>query len=297
MILFNRLFCISAAAVCFSGFAASLQASEYVIKFDRPVKVGQKYRMTSSMSDQKEMQIFINDKHSKTELERTKLDYVADITVQEVDSAGNSIKESHKIIRCEELQNEARRELLAAGKTLLVSMTDTGAEYTVDGTDVSKTLKNADDIIAPTRKNQADELMGNNSKRRIGETWPIDNQLLATAFSDKDGLFSKQYMTGQMKLASAGKEGKIDYLLLEGTIDVSKIDSPIVPELKTDKSSIAVSFSSKLPVDHNLPVLESTRKMLMNITASGMQNFDGVSFDMSIKMRAEYFLIRGYLFE
>lgn len=235
-------------------------AKEYTIRLHRPKKVGQVVDCTVTGSVKWKTTYSVEGE--VTGERESQFEYIASGTVETkaVDDKGRDTKVSITIRRLTRTSEDTEVELIAPGKVILADRVDRNMVYTYADTAMSIPQEASNALEAarfgttyggPT----ADNIYLTDRPRRIGDSWSINNELLAKTFSDRSDLtVTKEDVVGQMQLVGLVKEDEVDCLKLRSDHTVTKIPlSRTMPEgSKLLDCKDVTSTVSLVPVDVTL---------------------------------------------
>jgi hypothetical protein len=274
--------------------AVSVRAQDYEIRLQRPKTAGQTYRVSVSGSEQNRMTMDINSKTEQKESENKAIDFESIVTILEIGKQGAPVKESHKIVKCERLENDSRLALVPPGTVVTAFLADKKQQFTIEGTEVSPEAKEVLDMVITLDDvdYSEDEAFGTKERKKIGDSWPINIKLAMEELRSSGLDFTKGDFSGKVTLAGIGGQDATPYLILNGEIVVNQIDIPVGPEVYTDKSHGRFTFAAKYPLDHTMGVLEEISNFSIDATMKNKPEEDYP--DMTVHVYAEQTITKTF---
>jgi len=240
----------------------------YRIQLLRPEKVGQTSRVVVSGS-----QKLVTTTTPATEppkCEKFAFEVKGIRRVLGTDRQGRTTKVAFTVDNCVKIEGQNKTEVVAQGTVVIASMAG-GGKLDIRCKDPNVTLSDSGSGIVgkfigmhmPTELD-SEKVFGTDKPRRVGESWPIDRELVAKSFRDqngKEGKLKKEDVTGQMKLAGVTKVDGIECLDLRAEMRFSGFLSMAEHWMTAEKSEISFTIASMLPVDPSVPELVETTEI------------------------------------
>ena len=274
--------------------AVSVRAEEYEIHLHRPKTAGQTYRLSATGSEVNQMSVDINSKPEKRESENKTFEFESVVTILEVSKQGAPVKESHRIVKCDRLENGSRLVLVPPGTVVVASTTDKKDQFTIEDKEVSPEAKEAFEMVIDLDDSgyNEDDAFGTKERKKIGESWPINMKLALEELRSSGLDLQKGDLSGKVTLAGIGGKDATPYLILNGKMVVNQLDIPVGPEVYTDKSQGLFSFTTKYPLDHTMGVLEEISNFSINATLKNKPGKDDP--DVTMHVYAEQNLTKSF---
>ncbi len=252
---------------------AATSGQGLTIKFDRPMTVGLKFKLSATGGSENKMTL--NGKPMSKESEKSNWLAEAEVTVKAIHTSGKATKAELKIVKFQQTNKAgAAKELLPAG-TLVLAEVEAGKEkFTVKGKAVSKAaagvLKDLVNLYDgdPTT---TDDLFGPGGPKKPGDTWkPNTAKLLDSLKKELKGatLWPKPGdATGKVTFVAAKKVNGVDALVLDIQVNLKNI-APAMGPVKATAGTMTIKFSGWMPADPKTPVGGSLkRSMDMHVEA------------------------------
>ena len=182
----------------------------YVIRLTRPSKVGDRYRVDTTGTQNERERITIGGQVQKEEKDLS-VHLVAVETVLAVDSSATPTRYEYLIETCRRTSAGKTEELLSPGHKV-VAETDAEGEtvFTVDGDpaleDIAKALGVVISIHRPNSPTD-DDIFGTKERKKVGDTWNIDAAAAAADLSRAGLGISPDVLKGTISLAGIEPSG------------------------------------------------------------------------------------------
>jgi len=276
--------------------AVSVHAQDYEIRLQRPKTAGQTYRMSVSGSENNRMTMNINSKTEQKKSENKAIDFESIVTILEIGKKGAPVKELHKIVKCERLENDSRLALVPPGAVVTAFIADKKQQFTIEGTEVSPEAKEVLDMVITLDDVDFsdDEAFGTKERKKIGDSWPINMKLAMEELRSSGMDFSKGDFSGKVTLAGIGGKDATPYLILNGEIVINQLEIPVGPEVYTDKSHGRFTFTAKYPLDHTMGVLEEMSNFSIDATMKNKPEEE--SSDITVRVYAEQTMTKKFTY-
>ncbi len=248
----------------------------FVIKFDRPLKVGQKYAV--SIRGQSDTKTTLNGKALPQQTVKATYIYGAIHTVKAVDKKGDPTKEEIKIIKLTMTKGGATKDVLAKNTIVLAEAEGNKEKFSVGGKPVdpqaAKLLKEMVDLADDDPS--TDDVFGPGGPKKPGDSWNVNMAKLLEGLKNKfkkPGLWPK----------AGDANGKVTFVGVKKLMGVAALEIKIQTKIK----NIAPGMG---PVKATAGSMEITMSGLMpkdpKITATGMRK-------MTMKMHVEGEMKKG----
>jgi len=254
--------------------SSSALAEDYEVRLLRPAKVGQTCRESATGTQKQKLTVTMNGQVAQEKTDEFTIEFESEITVLEVDKNGEVSKESHSVIKCDTVRDGARDVLLAPGSILVATASETGTKFEAQGGPVAPNIAQALELVISVDKDGEtdDQMYGTRERRKVGDTWPINPEAMASNLRRHKAEAQKENVDGTMTLAGLIKVGEVQCLDVRGAITFKNVGVPMGPGFKTQKQSANLSFEAKVPVDTSLGRPGESSKMHMELRATGKPN-------------------------
>ena len=256
------------ALFCFCAGLSSVSAQEYEIRMDRPVRAGEKFRMTAKGTAEEKSLIKMGDELVRDDRENFAIDFEATMTVLEVDSQHRPTKAQFVVSKCTKTEAYDLRPLIPPGAVVVAAVKDREAVFTVNGEQASREVGQALDLVITLSKGGAtdDEIFGTRSRKKVGDRWGINAELAAKELSDMKFKVAKEALNGATTLEQVVREGGREYLMLATEMTVSPASPELPPGTTLERSKLEMKFTGKYPAEGDAPSEEESADLSLNFT-------------------------------
>lgn len=263
-------------------------ADDYVIRFTRPSKIGDRFRLDAKGTTRESERITVGGQ-VQTDEKDLSVHLIAAATVLAVDSRSDATRIEYVIQTCEKTEGGKTEQVLAAGRKVIAESDAQGkTEFTVDGDpaldDISKALGVVISAHTPGSPTD-DDIFGTTERKKVGDTWSINTRTAATYLS-KAGLgVSADNLKGTVSLDAVKTVGGVKALSLTTHMSAEGMTMELPEFLQIEKSSMAGEFTSLVPVDPEAEnLLPNKIKMTIDVLLRGQKPDTGSSVTIEEKM-------------
>jgi len=263
-------------------------ADDYVIRFTRPSKIGDRFRLDAKGTTRESERITVGGQ-VQTDEKDLSVHLIAAATVLAVDSQSNATRIEYVIQTCEKTEGGKTEQVLAAGRKVIAESDAQGkTEFMVDGDpaldDISKALGVVISAHTPGSPTD-DDIFGTTERKKVGDTWSINTRTAATYLS-KAGLgVSADNLKGTVSLDAVKTVGGVKALSLTTHMSAEGMTMELPEFLQIEKSSMAGEFTSLVPVDPEAEnLLPNKIKMTIDVLLRGQKPDTGSSVTIEEKM-------------
>jgi len=263
-------------------------ADDYVIRFTRPSKIGDRFRLDANGTTRESERITVGGQ-VQTDEKDLSVHLIAAATVLAVDSQSNATRIEYVIQTCEKTEGGKTEQVLAAGRKVIAESDAQGkTEFMVDGDpaldDISKALGVVISAHTPGSPTD-DDIFGTTERKKVGDTWSINTRTAATYLS-KAGLgVSADNLKGTVSLDAVKTVGGVKALSLTTHMSAEGMTMELPEFLQIEKSSMAGEFTSLVPVDPEAEnLLPNKIKMTIDVLLRGQKPDTGSSVTIEEKM-------------
>ncbi|MCY2930106.1 MAG: hypothetical protein NTV86_11545 [Planctomycetota bacterium] len=258
-------------AVCAWSQATTQPAKDYRIKLSRPEKVGQEFQFTTSGSEKTEQTLTIGEK-----VQTTTDEFVFEVKgaeqIGKTTEKGEPTEVAFTVETCVKIDGDKRSEAAPKGTVVIVSAVggkkevrakDPGVTLSPDATRILRTA-----ISVKAREENDDDAFGTDKRQRIGDSWPINAELMAKSFSrefGREGAVKSADVTGQTTLAGLKTVEGVECLDLRFEVKLQNFAPPVRPEAKVVKGEVTVSGTEYAPVDESMSALGAQTTMTVAV--------------------------------
>ena len=186
------------ALFCFCTGLPPVSAQEYDIRMDRPVRAGEKFRMTAKGTAEEKSLIKMGDELVRDDRENFAIDFEATMTVLEVDLRQRPTKAQFVVSKCIKTEAYDQRPLIPPGAVVVAAVKDRESVFTVNGEPAGREAGQALDLVITLSKGGAtdDEIFGTRSRKKVGDRWGINAELAAKELSDLKFKVTREALRG-----------------------------------------------------------------------------------------------------
>ncbi|MCH8828090.1 MAG: hypothetical protein IID45_00780 [Planctomycetes bacterium] len=271
-----------------SGFStAAAEGKAYPIKLERPIQVGQRFKLSVKESKKEVMVITKNGQILQTKSKVFQVDFAGEITVLKVDKKGEILSQS---VIIEKLINKDKKDLLFKGQVVIAETIEGKTIYSVKGGKLSEEARRAlAEIIKTKTKNTPgdDAVFGSKKPRRIGESWPVNQKFMA-----KELKIPESTVQGTVKLEKLEKSEGIECLRLVMTIKMRAF--PNAKKItdggfRVENPVITMEMTGLFPTDLKTGVIQQKMSMNMRAVLVGTKpQTKGLVLKMSVVAKSEH---------
>jgi hypothetical protein len=287
-----KMLSASALALVFSSLSA---AQTYTVRFERPCKKGERYRISGSASSSKK-RTFTVEGRVITETEGFTAEFGADETAVELGSDGKLIKETLTINYCRVHKDGNTRQPFPKGTVVVAAVENSQKVFRVGGQPVDKQfdelLETMTDISSSKGGPSEDEIFGTPEPRKVGDSWSVNTAAaIKSLYEDAKIVASQDDTHGVVTIEKKITCGGEDCLLISGRLD-SDLITIEMDELKVDSGESHFRFSEAYPVDIVHRPMDRIYEMQMRLNGRVRPDPKGPEVQVEIrledKMTAHY---------
>lgn len=240
--------------------SSTVMAQDYEIRLHRPVKVGQKFRMSSVGHYLEKSTGTISDKIILQEQNEFSLEFESLVTVLETDKKGDPKRVSLTIEKCIKIEEGVRKSLVSKGTIIIGFSKDKEDVFEINGNPVDSEIQEllAEVITLSRPFSTDDDVFGTKERKKVGDSWKVNAELAAKDLR-KLGLGTrKEDIEGTVILEKVVNVGQTECLQIGYKLNIKRM-SPSPPSGFVVKKGIGkVQFSWKLPIDTSMGYLEDS---------------------------------------
>jgi len=254
-------------AVMLSWVASTATAQEYEIRLHRPLKVGQKYGVSTTAHLSRSMTITAEKGLFGGQNEEFSVELECVVTVLEIDDKGRETKVSMAISKCVKIKGENKKDLVPKDAVVVASQKGRKEQvFTIGEEPLGAEAQEALGSVVSLSKGGAtdDEILGTKDRKKVGDRWNINAAAAAKNLETEMPGIQEKNITGTTTLEGVVKVGGIECLKIaaEMTIEIPPIEGEVaaaMPEgLKVSKSTVEMRCVGVFPVDASMDRLEES---------------------------------------
>lgn len=269
MIVYRVVICAILVLAC-----SSVSAQDHEIRMFRPAKVGDTFAMTAVGFNHIYSTILHHGLFIDEDTSSIAGELAGTVTVMEVDEYGRETKMRLIVSQCEMSINEKKNEehVLAKGSQVIAQVRGQKTVFVIDGkaapSDIEKLLKLF--IKLPLMQFTDDVAFGTKERKKIGDSWAIDNILTAKKFTNAGIKLKAENIKGSTKLVDVLIVDSIECLHLNTTMEVTRAIPHWARPYRFKESKLSVTFSGEFPVDTTIGCLSEAQSETFVFEGEGM---------------------------
>ena len=232
---------------------------------------------TQTVNDESDPQVV------ESETEDYQVQFAAMAEVLEVDEKGRKVKIAFTVEKFTKIEGSSLTELVPPGKVIIADGNQETSYSLQDGslsTQAQEALVLVIDLAEPGAPSY-DEMLGTTEPKQVGESWAVNNTLVAKALEGAEGMQSvgvsvkPENVSGVAKIAGLEEIGGIEYLDIRAEIEAELTSSKRL-ELREglvaaiDKAILRFGAQGYFPVDHSIPIQATSTTMNMEYVFKGI---------------------------
>jgi hypothetical protein len=276
--------------------ASSVIAQEYKIQMQRPAKEGQQFELSCRFQETRRDSATFSGRSSPEHKTNFVAELDALIHVLETDAKGRITKASCTISNCVRVEDQQKRELLPRQAVVLASVGTGSSKFLVNGKTVDpETQKILTIGMEPiTGDASTAEIFGTDRPKKIGESWNINPEHLASVLKTQQLGITRSDIEGRTTLEQLVKVKGVDCLELAAKVYLKKFTPPLPPGVQVKQAFGALRLSGKFPLDTSMAALEEVLDFDFSFIAQANEGPNaGVTSKMASTMKCT--LQRKYL--
>jgi hypothetical protein len=276
-----------------------LIGQEFEIHLTRPAQVGEKYEVTALGSRSSQMNMSRRGQVLQKNISSLSAKLEGLFTVLEIDQKKQATKASMVVSRCV-VSREGKKdeeEVVPRGTRILLQQQQGETIAIINEKRAPERVTEILDILISLNRGDTDnDIMGTNERKKVGDTWPMNNIKAAAALSTSIATALPKNIKGVAMLESTVEVEGINCLRVKGNIEISGVTPPLPVGMDIVKSNITAILSGDFPIDRRINRLSEEMSMTMLIEAKGKPGLEYSDVTMSLKSlessHAKFRLIR-----
>jgi hypothetical protein len=274
----NRVLLLSAILAASLFLASSASANDYLIKLERPAKVGDVRRVREIGSERTQTVTTVNGQRTKQEQKEASVKLEGEVKALEVSGRGSVTKLQCVVDKCEVTKDGQTTALVPAGKTITASREfgKEAATYTVDGKEVAAEVAERLNLVLtvgdPTKPDE-DETFGTADRKKVGDIWEGNKKVIFNTLKDMKAPVQKEGIETSVRLRDVRTVSGVPCLVIDCSFAVPLTAGarlPGMPEwMKVQSGKLEMHMQETLPVDIAGKPLAATRHLSMTLTVGG----------------------------
>jgi hypothetical protein len=272
---------------------------QYEVKITRPLKVGQKYKLTADGALLRQVTLRAEGQEKKQPEEGFGVRLEGTVEVLAVDDVGEESKVSCTVEKCTRISPEGETELLPKGKVLIAEGQKKDTKFTLqDGTPLAEGASEALELVISLDTGDTltdDDLFGTREKKAVGDTWPVAPEAVSKDAERVGVVVRPGDVDGLFKLDGMEKAEGVDCLRLSGSLKMKKLtrradenddDSGLPEGFVVTGGSMEARYSGLFPVDASVGSLAESVSMTFVTDIKGKAG-PGNTQDVTVRNRVQ----------
>jgi hypothetical protein len=243
-------------------------ADDYEIRFFRPERVGDRYRLVASGSQEFRMDTFANDVKEESHEEKfdASLDAIAEVL--KIDEDGQATEISYKVDRCVRVENGQAIELAPKDAILLAKREGDETTFSLREGELNPAAQESLSLIIPLGKGAAEEddkIFGTTERRRVGDVWPVNAAAVVRALKEEDGVeVPASAVSGEVKVVGAKTVSNQQCLEIAARFSIEGAlpgMGQLPPGMTLKRAVVNAEAVGSFPIDVTKNVVEDVYKM------------------------------------
>lgn len=275
----SLLFRSALALTCLSLAAA---ADDYEIKFDRPMKVGDRYRVTCKGSQVQVSKVQAGDKVIPDQRQAREGELQAAVEVLAVSPKGKPQKVRLTETKFTGVADGQPATTFPDGTEVVAEYASRKTSYFIGGRPAEDKVGKMLAIVFRLAGDETadDAMFGTKERKKVSQRWSIDAEAAAAALSSSIGSkFDAKAVQGGCTLDAIVSSESGPALRILGDLTISDFQVPIPGGLRIRKGKVSSRLVGVFPVDTAKGVAEQEISTITEIEAEGTNN--GVKLDVS----------------
>lgn len=245
----------AAALAVVMHLSSILYAQEYEIRLNRPTKVGDKYRLSTTGHDVTRMVVLVGNTPVQQQLEDLSVELVSSITVLEINPRGEILKFALDIEKCVIKLGGIPQPLLPPGSVVIGVGEGNRTVFKMNEAPVDSMAARVLDMVAPFAASDVndDDIFGTRDRKQVGDTWDINAEVAAKSFKRILNLSTdKEDVKGASTLDAVVKGGNDEYLVISAWLTVGRLSVPLPDGIAIQNGQLKGEFSGRFPTNQAL---------------------------------------------
>jgi len=236
-------------------------AQEYVVKFERPAKVGEKYSLSASGGMSIKSTVVEDQQVVESETVGYQVQFAAIVEVLEVDAKGREVKHAFTVEKFTKIEGSGLTELVPPG-SVIIADSNRETPYSLQDGLLSEQAQEALDVVIGVVEPgdpSDDEFFGTTETKQVGESWAVNHTLIAKVLQLGGVSVKPENISGVAKIAGLEEIGGIEYLDIRAAIEAEFPDNTI----------LRFGIQEYFPVDSSIPIQATSMTMNLQLVSEG----------------------------
>lgn len=233
------------------GLIATASAEDYEVKLVRLAKIGDKYGVVASGSQEQHMSMTVNGQVMPSRDQVMQVAMTAKVEVLAVSAGGREAKASFTVDTLTKTLGDKAIDVLPAGTVVVAERVGTKTEFQVAGAPAKPDVAGVLKVVISMESDQGandDAIFGTKERKKVGDSWPMDARAGAEDLAAKDGIkIDPANLTGTAALAEVLPAG----MRITAKIAMKDVGVPLPPGMVIKSSVFAAEILRRLPRRHD----------------------------------------------
>ncbi len=242
----------------------SVFAQDYAIRFLRPLKPGDEYKISAAAKQTQALFVTSNDVPKRDDKKEIAVQLDGVEKVIEVDANGKETKIALTVDKFTVTTSGSAADIEPKGTVINSSVVDKKEVHEIDGKAVDHPVARALDMVISLSCGEPtnDEMFGTKERKKPRDSWDVNGDKIKAALELSAGGMEFNGFTGKTWLLDVA-----DGSLVIGGAFTGSVKPPLPPALIIDQSSMEAAFRVTLPVDVTKYAPESAQTVSFSFTA------------------------------
>ena len=271
---------------------------QYDVRITRPLKVGQKYRITADGALLRQVTL----RSGREEKQQPEVGFgvrlEGTVEVLAVDDVGEESKVACTVDKCTRITPEGETPLVEKGKVIVAEGQEKDTKFTLkDGAALPKGASEALELVISLDTGDTltdDELFGTKEKKAVGESWPVAPEAVSKDAARVGVVVKPEDVEGLFRLDGVEKAEGQECLRLSGSLKMKRLtrsadeddDSGLPKGFAVTGGWMEARYSGLFPVDASAGSLSESVSMTFVTDIKG-KGGPANAQDVSIRSRVQ----------
>ncbi len=247
-------------------------ADDYAIKFDRPMKVGDRFSVTSRGTQSQIANVTAGDRALPEKREALTAELSADVEVLAVSPKGKPRKVRLTATRLTVETDGRSNDAMPRSTEVIVEFVDKKSKYSIGGLPAGEQARKALALVFALSSDETsdDVIFGTEQRQSPGKRWPMNAAPAAKSLSATfGGRFAPEDLQGGCQLQEVVQAAGGSALRITGEFAVSELKIPLPNGLKIRRGSLQSKLSCVIPVDPSKGTIQQGTEVDVEFLADG----------------------------
>jgi hypothetical protein len=250
-------------------FLSSMAAAQtYPIRFLRPWKQGERYRIAAKGSFLQKTSTTVTGGVSGSTLDFT-VEFLADATVLEVRRDGRIAKELLTIDNCRVSKEGTSKEVLTKGTVVLAAAENGDEVFRIHGQPVDKEIDDTLSVVITLDAGETsdEDVFGTRENKKLGESWAINSSSAVDWLRQAHLNVNQEDIRGWARVVKRVTVENNDCFVIDGVLATDKLSGDF-DGAKIEGGQLQLRITGALPKDISRHPVEQSQQMTIHLLAS-----------------------------